>query len=934
MRSRSSCRGWLALAALLCVPRPAAAPLPPADSRTSAPSPGSMEHPAADLARRLPELSGVVEEYRGLRFEHPVAMNTVTRGELGEQLAARLEIGNRSAFGDIERLEIGLAAFGLIPRSMNLRDNYPQAIAAGLAGVYDWHDKALFLVTGPETLFGDAYSQRHGAVVAARIREGLLIHELTHAAQDQHFDMARLAAGGAWSDAVMAHLALVEGDATLVMLADMLGVPPGEIPQASLFLRHMLDHPEQFSAMAPGVPGAAEPADEPAWFRETTEFSYLQGASFCVAVLERGGQRLLDYAFSADPPRSTEQILHPDKWLGRRDDPVAIAWPELRAELPDYVKTAEGQLGELGIKILLRQGLHDPQRAAAAAAGWGGDRFAVYQRSVRTSAAAASRASGGPGAAGSGERHEGAETVLAWITDWDDSQDAARFAAAAAELGVGWSVERTAARRVVLLRGSLAAAKRAALTAKLAKAPVEPGANRAVAAAAIDPERRIGAAGRFTAARLATRPQLLPDHPLSTSHLGEDRRTYTYPEVGLTLRLPSALASWQARAPRSPIVLQDLGDPEGDSLDVLATDGRSTLPLEIHEPFYEQIRKRSLADFAKLDGHVVEASAQRAYELRFSFTRGGARFQGLERLFQRGTQVLIVTIEAREDRWSEIEPSARELLAGVTVAPAAPPAEPRPGGIQLLLEVRIDQALDADARAAIMRREVEIMRIRLGEALGDPGPRVEELAGERIMVRLAPPDSPDRRERARRLVTAGGQVELRLAAYPERFGPGVGRAEILSHYGGRLPADVEVLESRRPRREPAGGTGDGARCFAVEKRRAVTSSDFSAVSVDRGAGGEPVVTFSLQPEAARRLGELTSTNLGRILAFVVDDEVTMAPVIHSRITDAAMIEGNFTPEEAADLAIALRHPLPAGVKCREERTVLEDGQLGAPRPCQ
>ncbi|HXO42746.1 MAG TPA: hypothetical protein VN999_14945, partial [Thermoanaerobaculia bacterium] len=253
---------------------------------------------------------------------------------------------------------------------------------------------------------------------------------------------------------------------------------------------------------------------------------------------------------------------------------------------------------------------------------------------------------------------------------------------------------------------------------------------------------------------------------------------------------------------------------------------------------------------------------------------------------------------------------------------------------QLLLAVRVDQALDADARAAVIRREVETLRIRLGEALGDPGPRVEALAGGQIMVRLAPPDSPDRRQRARRLVTAGGQVELRLAAYPERSGPGVERAEILSHYGGRLPVDVEVLESRMPRREPPGGTGAGVQCFAVEKRRAVTSSDFSAVSVDTGAGGAPVVTFSLQPEAARRLGELTSANLGRVLAFVVDDEVMLAPVIHSRITDTAMIEGNFSPEEAADLAIAMRHPLPAGVKCREERTILDDGQLGTPRPCQ
>jgi hypothetical protein len=544
-----------------------------------------------------------------------------------------------------------------------------------------------------------------------------------------------------------------------------------------------------------------------------------------------------------------------------------------------------------------------------------------------------------------------ATTLLAWITEWDTEQDAARFAAAMGALGADWRVERTAARRVVVLRGTLTAAERTRLVAKLAKAPAEPAANRPVDAAAIDPQRKIGAPGKVIAARLAERTrQALPSGPLSAGHLSEDRRTYSYPEVGLSVRLPAAFADWQVQPPYGPTVLQYLTGPQGDSLTVSATDmHQSTFSLEVIEPFVERGMRSAVTGFAKLDGRIVETGGQRAYELRFRFTKGGVELERLQRLYKRGTRILGVSIEARVDRWPEIEPSVRELLAGVTVepeagpqvgstaaatAPAAPPATPsaaRAGGAQLLLQVRIDRTLRAEARADVLHREAEALRLRLAEALGDaaaPTPQVQEVAGERIAVRLPPLERP---ERLRQLVLAGGLVEFRLTAYPDQGSSGAARAEILGHYGGRLPEDVEILESQVARR-PAGGTEP--LFFAVETRRAVTSRDLSGVRVDPGMDGQPVVTLTLQPEAARTFGDLTGAGVGRALAIVVDGKVMLAPIIHSRITDSAMIEGGFTPDEAGDLATALRHPLPAAVQCLEERDLLGGAQVGAPHPCR
>jgi hypothetical protein len=241
----------------------------------------------------------------------------------------------------------------------------------------------------------------------------------------------------------------------------------------------------------------------------------------------------------------------------------------------------------------------------------------------------------------------------------------------------GWSVERTAARRVVVLRGTLPATARTALVAKLAAAPATAAANQAVDAAAIDESRKTGAAGPVTAARLAARGgQFEPLQPLSKGRLSEDRRTYTFPEVGLSFRLPPAFATWRAKSLEGSTLLLFLTDPQGDSFTVGAMDLRqSNFSLEHFEHLAEQRMESTLPGFAKLDAHIVETGGQRAYELRFSYARS-ARFQGVQRIFLRGNQLLAVSLDIREDLWPEAEASVRELLAGMTVTPPAPPAGP------------------------------------------------------------------------------------------------------------------------------------------------------------------------------------------------------------------------------------------------------------------
>ena len=360
------------------------------------------------LGRRLQELLAETETLRGLKAKRAVASGIVEERDLPARIAQALR--EELPPERLQAAEAGLKAFGLIPESLDLAGYLPALLASEVAGYYDPERHYLAVV-------------RRGGE-ARRLDELVLVHELAHALQDQTFDLQRFVADDPLSDAATARTALVEGDASLVMFDWLAG---------------------QAAGPAPGLPASKEMAAAPPWVRATLELGYVDGYLFCLSVRQKGGQKLLDYTFSQDPPRSSEQILHPEKWHTRRDDPVPLSWPGLGRELPGARKLAEGQLGELGIGVLLREATGDRELAEAAAAGWGGDRFAVYEKDGRR--------------------------LLAWLTEWDTEADARELREAARRLGKDWAVEpaeRRWPRRVVVLRGPWRPAEARAVRAALA----------------------------------------------------------------------------------------------------------------------------------------------------------------------------------------------------------------------------------------------------------------------------------------------------------------------------------------------------------------------------------------------------------------------------------------------------------------------------------
>lgn len=369
----------------------------------------------AGVAPLPPEIAGhwqtlekETAKYRGLPFLRQVPAGTIDETGLRAKLAA--EFRQQLPPEKIQPAEAALKAFGLIPEDLDLAHDYLQLLAGQVAGFYDPREDYLAIVSDQIAALSKASGSEQ------RASEAILAHELVHGLQDQHFDLERFLEADPLSDSGAAKAALVEGDATMVMLEYLLQKDFGELEGAA----------ETFHQLGTAAVAAMGQDDAmaraPAWLRETLLFSYLQGLAFCADVERKGGPALLETAFRKDPPRSTEQVLHPEKWHTRRDDPLEVSLPDLTAVLPGTKKMAEGTLGELSVRILFS--------SPKVAAGWGGDRFALYRRATGQ--------------------------VLVWATEWDTEADRAEMTAAVAEtLGPGWTVLSQGERRAVLLRGKL-----------------------------------------------------------------------------------------------------------------------------------------------------------------------------------------------------------------------------------------------------------------------------------------------------------------------------------------------------------------------------------------------------------------------------------------------------------------------------------------------
>ena len=267
-----------------------------------------------------------------------------------------------------------------------------------------------------------------------------------------------------------------------------------------------------------------------------------------------------------------------------------------------------------------------------------------------------------------------------------------------------------------------------------------------------------------------------------------------------------------------------------------------------------------------------------------------------------------------------IDPSQYSVLSNIVgtqynnvwdIAPAAGEANSytltlRPGAVAAIEEQTVTQAKDTIEQ-----------RIN---ALGLTEPTVQPRGGrnaDEILVQL--PGVADTAE-ARRVIQAGGQLELRLVNDPQTY-PSVA-AYMAQHTV--LAAGDELVPACADNRDRTSGSNTGDLFYVLNRAPIVTGRDLRSATETRNTTnpGTWQVNFTLSPEAARRFGPFTQANLGRNMAIVLDHCVKSDPVINGRIEDSGMIEGNFSQQSAHELAVVLRAgALPASIRYLEERTV-------------
>lgn len=328
---------------------------------------------AAELERRVAEIGE-------LPFRTKVPIDFMSREELSQYIRELFEEEYPVEYA--EREERALRAFGFLDDGEDLRAIRERVLNENIAGFYDERPgvKKLFAISSGRTL--------------NLMNQLILSHELRHAIQDQHVVIRdQLQVESDFDDRRLAALCLIEGDASLLMEQYLTSGVTKQSPELA----------NLFQAFSKGMSGAevaamfAGPAlqSAPAVVQEQLVAPYFQGRNLAVAVHAEGGFARLNESLR-EPPRSMEQVLHPEKYLDGSDEPVTVRLPEARGRRADF----EGTLGELLIRVLLSGGASSAA-AEYASAGWGGDSYAVLE--------------------------DEDSYALVWRTVWDTSSDAREF---------------------------------------------------------------------------------------------------------------------------------------------------------------------------------------------------------------------------------------------------------------------------------------------------------------------------------------------------------------------------------------------------------------------------------------------------------------------------------------------------------------------------
>lgn len=380
MTAGLACRAVQSLDARVSTPpsEPTAPELEPPPAEGSPPTePADPENISPQVFSQMTEIEVQVETLRGLNASSPVERTLLTPQQLRQNVIDELfaDYTDQDALNDA----FVLSLFGLLERDFPLHAFYIDLYSEGIAGYFDDESQRMYVLQG----------ERFGG--PERITYA---HEFVHALQDQRFDLDE---GLGYNDETCevdselcaALSALIEGDATLL---------EEQWLRTYATSQDLVDLMQYYDALDMQVFDRA-----PRFIQEDLLFPYLAGVEFVRELYDEAGWAGVDQAY-LDPPVSTEQILHPERFPN--DVPAVLAVPQVAEKLGSAWRKVESDvLGEWFTRLVLEEfiGLAD---ALEAAEGWGGDYYLAL------------------------EHRDSGQGILVLLTSWDTIRDAHEFAAA------------------------------------------------------------------------------------------------------------------------------------------------------------------------------------------------------------------------------------------------------------------------------------------------------------------------------------------------------------------------------------------------------------------------------------------------------------------------------------------------------------------------
>jgi len=339
------------------------------------------------------ELEAITHEIRQLDALEEVVLNFPTRDDL--RLYLETVLAEQLTDDIAARETLFYRAFDFLPDDVDLIQMYLDVYSDQVAGFYDPEtDEMNVILTS-----GQPPEDR-----LPLLEQIIFVHEYVHALQDQHFDLDAMLPddrdmAAIEPDELLATTSLIEGDATLTMSTFLANVMQ-ENPASAIGLLVQGARAGALS-LPPGLPPIVS---------AELLFPYEAGNEFVLDLyVESDSWELIDAAF-ANPPISTEQIYHPEKYLAG-EMPVEVMLTDGASKLgADWVRVHDRTFGEFYLRQFLGQHLNRFE-AAAAATGWGGDRYHIY--------------------------HQPAADELAWVLElaWDTAEEQAEFNDAIVQYG-------------------------------------------------------------------------------------------------------------------------------------------------------------------------------------------------------------------------------------------------------------------------------------------------------------------------------------------------------------------------------------------------------------------------------------------------------------------------------------------------------------------